>query len=868
MHEQKPPRLAERLLHLISKPHERFSVIGDFEEMHRSIAETEGRHAADRWYWTQVVRSAPMFLTDYIYWSVAMFRNYFTLTLRNLLKYKLYSFINTAGLAVGLACFILIGLFVQFEFSYDGFHDKADRIYRVVREEPQQVYQGSNRFAGVPAPMAEALISDFQEVTAATRINVVNEALIGRGDKQFYENGLLADTRFFDVFSFSLVKGDAATALNAPGSIILTKSLADRYFGNEDPMGKAVKFQNAMDLRVTGIVEDPPENAHFTFSYIVSFSTDPNFVKNLNRWGGDNAYYTYFVLDEAYTASPIADGLPAFTKKHAGDLYGQDEERIPRYYLQALKDIHLHSDLNFELGVNGDITTVYIFSAIALGILLIACINYVTLSTTRSATRAREIGVRKTIGAYRSQLIKQFLGESVLLSMLAVALALALVQPALPMLDALVERRISESYMQSGLFFVVVAGIGVAVGLLSGIYPALLLSSVESIQVLKGHWRGLQDRPRRLRNSLVVGQFIVTIMLMVSTTVISRQMNYIQSKEIGLKRDHVVVIPVKDRAVAAKYEALKSNLLNRAEVTAVSSASHIPTQITNRTAAVDWDGREGEQRMAVYNAAVNYDFIEMFNIEMAEGRSFSPDFGTDAGRAVLINETTRRQLGWETAVGKRFDLRDKGNQVVGVMKDFHYHALHQPVAPLALYLDPGRVNQLLVGIRSENIPDTIDFLKQTMNTFSPSYPFEYYFLDDAFMRMYRGEQKLTTLFSYFTGLALIIACLGLFGLTAFTADQRTREIGIRKVLGASWLDILRLSIGESTRFVVLAFILAVLPAYFIMDRWLQAFAYRVDLGVDPFLTAGFFALAIAWLTVSFQAVKAALLSPIKTLKYE
>ena len=801
-----------------------------------------------------------------------MLKNYLKIAFRRLYKQKGYSFINVFGLAVGLTSFILISLFVQFELSYDTFHEKADRIYRVAKEDPGSYYLGTNQYAATSAPMAQALMDEFPEVEHGVQIEPV-EVVLGLEDIRFHEEGLYATRHFFEVFSFDLLHGNSETALVDPNSVILTASLAQKYFGTADPIGQVLSYVRAGEpgtLTITGVVADPPPNSHFTFDYLLSMTTS-NYYRHLletDQWDSNN-FRTYVSLYPGYDLPAFEEKLVALAQKYLGriDYYQRNPDRISIYFPQALTDIHLHSHLNFEIGPNGDITYVYLFSAIGLLILLIACINYMNLATAWSTMRAKEVGVCKVLGAQRGQLVGQFLGEALLLSAVALGLAVLLVYMLLPVFNKLTAREMSLEWADQPGFWLGVVGVGLAVGLLSGSYPALMLSGYKPVGVLKGV---LQRRTGKatVRGVLVVTQFAITVALVVGTLTIYQQLHYIRTANTGVDRDHVVSIPVEDRAVQEQYAALRDALTKHPDVLGVTASWRNPTQIGAQSGATSWEGAEEGQHISVYHMAVQQGFVELFQIALVEGRGFSEEMTADAREGMLINETMARQLGWETAVGKWFDFQGRELRIVGVMKDFNFLSFHQAMAPLALYLgSEGDFSRVLVKVRPEQVPATLAHLEATMATFSPGSPFVYEFLDDAYSSMYQTEVRLGRLFSYFTGLALIIACLGLLGLAAFTSAQRTKEIGIRKVLGATLADILVLISREFLKLVAIAFVIATPVAYFVMRRWLESFAYRIEIGVTVFLFTLALVLLSAILTVSYQSIKAALADPVKSLRH-
>lgn len=793
-----------------------------------------------------------------------MLRNYLTIALRNLSKQKLYTFVNIFGLTLGLACFILILRYVQYELNFDTFHEKADQIHRVVQRQPGNVYLGSDHFAVTPAPLASALVREFPEVPVATTINR-HSTLISLGDQHFYEDGLWGDAHLFDVFTFPMLQGNPSTALIEPNSIVLTVSLAEKIFGDEEPMGQTLLRQNSETYTVTGVIEDVPDYSHFTFTFVTSLVSQEYYVRNLNDnvWN-NNSWYTYFVLQEGVDVAQLQNKMPLFVRKYLLD-EDDEEDELNQYYIQALREIHLYSHTNFEIAANNDIKYIYMFSAIAVVILLLACVNYMNLAVARSMKRAKEVGLRKVVGARRAQLIFQFIGESVLLAFLGLGFALAIVHLVLPAFGQWVERDLYMDYATNGGLILALLVATIVVGALSGSYPAIFMSSLQPTSVLKGSLdRGIGRS--RLRSTLIVAQYAISIVLVVGSLIIYQQLRFIQNKEIGYNREHVIVLNIQDREARQNYATIKEELLRNPNIMSVASSGHLPTQISSQTTVRGWEGSAEEDELPIYRTDVGYDFLDVFEIDVAEGRNFSRDIASDSV-AFLINQTAAKAMGWDSGVGKGFRLWRTEGTIVGVVKDFHMHSLHMPIQPLLLILDPDRVNYISAKIRAADLPQTIAYIEQTLATFTP-YPFEYEFLDESFDKLYKTEMKLGEIFGYFTLLALLIASLGLFGIAAFTAEQRTKEIGVRKVLGASVPGLMVLLSKEFARLVVVAFVIGAPVAYFAMNRWLEDFAYRVSIGPGVFLVAMLAVLLIAWLSVSYQALKAARVNPVLSLQYE
>ncbi len=799
-----------------------------------------------------------------------MFKNHLTIALRSLRKQGGFAFINIVGLAIGLTCFILIGLFVQFELSYDSFHEKSDRIYRIVQEQPGEFYLGSNRFAVTPAPLRTAVLEEIPEVEHAAQIDPTQLSM-RFGEKQFNEEGIYASEGFLDVFSFRVLQGDAKEALARPDRILLTESLALRYFGKQNPVGKSLTAtieSNQVELTVAGTIEDVPPNSHLTFDFVVSMATSPRYQRDIDWWLNNN-YLIYVSLRADHDPADFDAKVAALPEKHLGqtEYYQNNPEQLSKYYIQALRDIHLRSHINAELGQNGDVKYIYLFSAIALLIVLIACINYVNLATARSATRAMEVGVRKVMGANRGQLIAQFIGEAIVPAVIALGIALALAAVLLPVFRSLTDREIFFDIVENGRLFAIFVVAGLGIGMLAGSYPAFMLTSFHPVHVMKGGWHNVRGKAL-LRNLLVVLQFSITIALIVGALVIHEQLAFVRDADTGVRRNHVISIDTHDPSLSNRYEALKQTLEAHSGIERVTASFFDPIRISSQSTTTEWDGVEEGQSIGIYHTPIRDDFLQVFDIELIEGQGFFRGPDSDGITDMVINETLKKRLGWESAIGKRVFLNGRNGRVIGVMNDFNFQSFRHTMEPLALYVETGDFSKVQVRIRPDHEQEAIAFLENTFAAFSPGFPFQYQFVDDAYNRLYQTEIRLGSLFSSFTILALCIACLGLLGLTTFTAEQRTKEIGVRKVLGATIADILVLLSIDFTRLILLAFVISVPIAYLAMNRWLQEFAYRVPLEWSTFAMAGGAAFILAWLTIGYQSMKAALANPVRSLRYE
>ena len=807
-----------------------------------------------------------------------MIKNHLKIAIRNFFKHKGFSFINIFGLAVGVACCILILLFVWDEISYDKYHQKAENIYRT------GIYGvlNGNEFKGVVtcSPMAKTLVEEYPEVTASTRIRNFGFPVFRYEDKVFSEEKVFwVDPTFFDVFTVKFIQGDPETALVKPKTILLTQSMAVKYFGAADPMGQVLNADNRRDYQITGVIEDPPHNTHCHYDFLASIETYPDSSSPV--WISNN-YHTYFVLREGTDPRTFEAKLSELVKNHVGPQIqaatglSLDEFFTAggqySYFIQPMTDIHLRSHLEFELEANGDISNVYIFFIIALGILIVAGINFVNLATARSSTRAREVGVRKTLGSDRGQLIRQFLSETVFLAFLAVLLAMIFVQLSLPVFNNLTGKDIAVPYLTNPLTIPLLLGLVLLVGLTAGLYPAFYLASFDPVAVLKSDLPG-GNKKSALRNILVVFQFTVSIFLIIGTLVVNGQMNYIQNKNLGFNKEHVVIIKKTDD-LSEGLPAFKQEILAHSNVRAATNTNNLPGQTFGNSAFM-LPGMSGEETHLIWTFYSDPDFVKTYEIEMAAGRFFETERLADA-QAVVINESAAKELGFVDPVGKNLIAAGSNPEdretltIIGVMKDFNFESLHTEIRPLivGVFSPNNRGRYVSVRVNPENISETLGFLEKTWKKFALNQAFEYEFFDDYFARTYEAEQKTGTLLLDFSVLAIIIACLGLFGLASFVTDQRTKEIGIRKVLGASVPKIVILLSKQFTKWVLLGNIVAWPLAYYIMAGWLRRFDYRAELSIWPFFGAAFAILIIAMVTVSFRTVRAATANPVNAFKYE
>lgn len=846
------PRPAGWLLQKVvcCKNHEYAS--GDFAEIYRDMLRQAGPLRTQLYLWAEIIRSLPGFISNSVYWSVAMLSNYIKIALRNMKRHKVHTFINITGLALGFACSMFIALYVAHELSYDRFHESADRIYRITL--PDDV--------STPPALAPTLQAVFPQIEAATGFANLRCKRVKYQDRVFYESPVRsASHEFFDIFSFPLVSGDRAKALTEPNTVVLTQSMAARYFGdNADPLNEIITIGDD-EYRVDGILEDLPENSHFDLTCLVSNSSFDWYYQNI--WGM-SWMSTYVLLrdpsDVTYVESKLPDLITAY-------IYNGNPDHDWRYIMQPLTSIHLHSNLRFELGSNGDFRNIVIFSTAALLMILIACVNFMNLTTAKSMARIKEIGIRQTMGSSRKQLIQQFLGESILMSFLALGLGLLLVFATLPVFYHLVGCEIGLMGVSPWAVILGLVGFSILIGLLAGSYPAFYLSSFRPVKVMAGTLAGKRTSSA-FRNSLVVFQFVVSIVLLIGALTVYRQLDYVRSTDLGYSKDQVLVIK-NLQPDQLKSETLKQKLLQHENVISVSSSGNLPGEENGRQAVAI----EGTDVSGLDLYSCDYDYMETLQMEMVEGRFFSRSFGTDTA-GLILNERAVKEYNIENPIGKRFTAslgRTISGTVVGVVRDFHFRSLHEPIAPLGMVYGIKKgwgINYVSVRLGTNDLASTIKYIKNTWESVNPGQPFDYAFLDEQYDKLYANEQTTGSTTLVFCILAIAVCCLGLYGLSTFVIERRVKEICVRKIVGASIMDMVWLLSRSFLRWVLLAFILAVPLAWIVMSRWLQNFAYKVDLDLWVFGIAGALAVLLAFATVCVQTVRAALANPAESLRHE
>jgi len=869
----KPSRFAWWILERLNVYSQRYFIKEDLEEEYLNLCQTQGKRKARRWLRRQTLLAVGFYLKYLFSWRNLMLKNYLKITIRNIKRHKAFSFINISGLAIGMACCILIILYIRYELSYDKFHENAEDIYRIIYNVPGNSYQGSDMFSGTPGPLAPALIEEFPEVLNAARI-IHREAVVRYKINSFTERRFLfADPALLDIFNFPLVMGDADAALKEPFSVLISQETAKKYFAHENPIGKQLNIHLEFDKNeycflVSGVLKNIPDNSHLKFDILGSFQTLRS-VKwfDYNRSWTAVGFRTYVQLRKDSSPININEKLVSLIKKHRG------ENTRARFLLQPLTSIHLQGNLNFEIENNSDIRYIYLFSAIAFFIMLIACFNYMNLSSARSTDRSKEIGLRKVVGAHRQHLISQFIGESIIFALFSFLVSLILVRLTLPFFNSFVERDLHLSFNKNFEIILGCIGLTIISGLISGSYPAFLLSSFKPINIIRGNLKINSKGSSIFRSSLVVIQFSISIILIACTLIFYKQLIYINNNELGFTKEHIVTVYLRDDNLKENYSILKNNLILNPKILDISVTRDLPITMDFRSSCT-WEGKTEDDYLNLNCGWVDYNFIDFFDIELKSGRDFSEGFSSDETHAYILNETAVKALGWENPIGKKFGLWDDINgTVIGVVKDFHYSSLHLSIEPLVISLNQldsrwFKPSYFAIKITSDDVSETLAFIEQKFKEFSPYYPFEYSFLDERIDRMYSTERKLGQAFNFFTFIAIFIACLGLFGLASFSTVQKTKEIGIRKVLGASVSDVFLMVTKEFIKWVAISIVIAFPISYYAMNKWLQGFAYRTNLGIGIFFLAGLSALVIALVSVSYQSIKAATANPVDSLRYE
>lgn len=796
-----------------------------------------------------------------------MFISHLKIAWRNLFKHKLYSLINICGIGLGMACFILIIFYVQYELSFDAQHENADRIYRIAQIQKGNVFRGTDQYALAPATIGPALEKNFPEVEASTTIATF-QFMFMKEKEIFAEFGLFADASIFDVFDYPVIEGDVRAAIKDKGAIVISAKMAQKYFGKTSAMGETLHLNNGNSYVVQAVLEDLPPNQHFGFDFLVSINNYGEYVEDLknNRWASNN-YISYVLLAEGYDPDVLVEKMKIF-----------DDEVIAAYkelpfrtsfLLEPLRDIHLYSQSNFDYD-NSDITYVYLLLFIGILILSLALINYINLASAQLGQRTKEVGVRKVLGAGRKQIAYQFLVESILICTISFGIAIGLAKLFLPIFCDLLGMPIpfalvGNAWVSFGFLAVILLLVGLA-----GLYPAIISSSITPIKALRGSWFKRSREGAIFRNLLLVGQFAAAIGLAISSVIVYQQLAFIQNEKVGFNREQIVYVPYRNQHVAEKASSIQAELKKDAGISQVSISTSLPINVTSQGIAKQWEGNTTGETIQIYRLRTDYYFIDLFEIELLAGRNFSPAHPSDSADTYILNEAAVQALGWqlETAVGKGF----RNGRVIGVVKNFHFESFDFKIEPLFLtFYNPRNAyfsGYIMMKINANSPKETISHIKQTVQKILPQIPFDLKYVEDDYNQQYQGEKRFGNAFRIFTILALLIACMGLFGLVSHSVLLRTKEIGIRKVLGATAIQLVQMISKDFLLLVLIAAVIVIPIAWLSMQRWLQGFAYHVELDWWVFVLPGAVALLIAFLTIGAQSFKAALSKPIEAIRTE
>ncbi|OGU36305.1 MAG: hypothetical protein A2068_04370 [Ignavibacteria bacterium GWB2_35_6b] len=874
-----PPYFAELILKFFFPDGGKFTTIGDMFESYKYIFETEGKWKANFWYNTQVLKSViPVFL-NLILWGTDMLKNYILLAWRNFKKHKMHSSINLIGLTFGIAASIIILLFTIDELNFDKFNTKYDRIARIINEEFVENAE-SRRYPFTSGIVGKTLEQDYPEVE--NYVNIIDRQVFGRfateyGDFKHYESEyLITQPSFLKIFDYEIIKGNPDKLLNEPNEIVLTESAANMFFGTDDPIGKVLKTDGAWgDLKVAGLMKDPPKNSHLQFTMLISFKSlnafGPRFEQAINNWNASTVK-TYMLFNSESSMNNFPSKLSGFVEKNKTDVFGTKE----KLFLQPLKDVHFYST-NFELDSNysaRSITTIYILGIIGFFIILSACINYSNLSIARYFNRAKEMGMRKVVGATKAQLYSQILSEAVFMTLLSVAAAIVIIQVLLPALNVYFEKDLSLTSVNVLLFVTMLVSLSLVVGILSGSLPAFFLTKVKTVSLMK-----MRLNPGSsisiIKKSLVVLQFVISIVMVFATITVYNQLNFIKSKELGFNKEAMVIVDINSGDARKSFEAIKSEFSKSNNVTGVSVVSRVPGDWKGLTELdVNNTGANENEKQKMFYVCADEDFLNTFDIKLKEGNNFTGNPLVDSA-GVIINNSAVQALNISNPIGKLIEIRDNQDsgsyKIIGVVNDYNFQSLHQKVSPLIIghrKTPFDNIDYFAAKINTANISQTINHLKSVHEKFDKVTPFEYNFLDEKIAEFYEQDQKEGTIINAASFISILIACLGLFGLASYTAQQKIKEIGIRKVLGASIPEIVIIFSKEFVKLVLFAAAIALPLAFYFMNGWLESFAYKINIGAAEILAAGLSAFIIALLTISYQAIKSANTNPVETIRNE
>ena len=852
---QKPPKITSWLLEKILKYSIRYGAIGDLTEKYAFIVNNRGKIIANFWFRWQLIQLLPSYINFRFFGGFIMFKNYFKTAVRNFNRNKGFSILNITGLTVGMTCSLIIFLWLYDEWSYDRFHENADNIYRIILFDNQMSDKG---FAVSPAAMGKTLKDEYPEITHFTRFIPIR-TLLRYMDKSFYESGCIIDPDFFEIFSFKIIKGSKQALFDNIYSIIISEETANKYFGNENPLGKTLTIFNR-DFQVSGIIENVPENSHLQFDYILPVNLYEKLEQRLDNWK-DISYFTYIMVQKNTDSESI--------EKKANEclLRNLPEKKITTYF-QSLKDIHLKSNYNFDIPGHGNINDVYILLCTSVFILTIAVINFINISTAKSSVRAKEIGLRKVMGASKHEIIKQFFSESLILTSTALIISIIFVALLLPVYNNLTGKETEIDIFLNPQIISGLIAIGIFTGIISAIYPSIILSSFKPVNTVKGVFSKSKKSAVFLRRGLVTIQFMLSIVLLISSSIAFKQLKFMNTKNLGYDKNNIISFPMRGR-IFRNYLQFKDELLSHTGIVNVSATANLPIIEQSGGSIKDWEGKKENQNVHTKILWVDPDYKDTFKLNMSYGRFFSSDFPTDK-TAFVLNETAVKRMQLTSPVGSKITARDQTGPIIGVVKDFHFLSLHTKIDPLLMIYRPNRFRNICIRINpvSGDVDSIITFLESKWKQFAGNYSFTYDFLDDRINGLYINDRKICELFSYFTILTFFIACIGLFSLASYMAERRVREIGIRKVLGASTMSIIRLLNTEFLMLTVIANSIAWPAGWFLANKWLQNFSYKTNIDFLIFISAGIFVTLVSLITVSYQTIKAAHANPIDSIRYE
>ncbi len=872
---KKPPKFAEYLLRWILPDYTDKDSLGDYEEVFNTIADQRGYKSALLWYLRQILKTIPDVTHEKLISKISMIKNYLQIAIRSFNRHKIYSSINIFGLIMGITSFILLSLYIRFELDYDKFHARSENIYRIATEDQAYLYRNSYKMAQTHPALTLKLKQEFPEIISAARFWINDDIRVSINGDSFYEKDFLYINRdFFEVFSFDMATGSKESIFIDPSSIIISESIAEKYFPGKNPVGLIINFEGTKDFHITGILKNVPQNSHFNIDFLVSEENQRIiFDRDIETWRAIGCY-AYIHLDNNTILDELEERISELPGKYFYEDDTQRKRRNISYSLQPITSIHLRSDLNFEIENNGDIRMIYIFSTISILILAIACINYVNLATAISSVRGKEVGIRKVVGATRNQLIKQILFETSIYVVISFLLSAVIAKLILPYYSSILEKDIMISFNESLVLLPGMIILIVVLILLAGSYPAIFISSFNPGIILK---KGLSWNSGRsvLRSSLVIIQFTCSIILVLSVLVIGYQMEYLNNKDTGYIRDRIITVGIRDETLIDRISVLKDELSEDHRIVSVSASTRLPCNIDWQY-RIHYPGMPDDLFMSMNFCIVDNDFIDLYGLELVEGRKFSDDHPSDKQGAFILNESAMKALNWDPKGEYEFDFyldgEFKTGKIVGVLKDFHFLSMYEQIQPLYLYsgigLESFTPRFISIKISDGPIDEILDLISAKFLDLSPDYPFEYSIIDDAYQSAYRTDKQLGAILRIFTIISVVIAGMGLLGLAIFTTEQKFKEIGIRKILGASAGKIMLLLAGEFTIWILISNIIALPAGYYLMNKWLGNFAYKIELNMLIFISAAIMILTVALVTISFQTLKASTANPLDTLSSE